>query len=188
MTSLTPCFGEANYNAKNIYIYEQYMNDILEQLVKIYTPEKGYFIKETPNVVFAKFNILKDGSITNLSTDYEKISPSFSNLLIYKKRNELGNYHEQLVYYRYLTYFKAKPFPEDFGECINVSLTFTLWNEKFRKKVFHNTIEIVQYNSLKIANIRPGFEAYIDRSNDINKSKIKYPIFIPDNVKFEIIQ
>ena len=199
MTSLTPCFGieqkKVIYerNKKYLTVYEQYIQDFLEQLAELYTPEK-YFPQKRMNLFTnINFEIFPDGSLTfsrliDSSSDYANTDLWFLCPIYLTRLTNIAPYHDLYIKNMIITN-KAKPFPEDFGDYIDVNLIFTHWNEKFRKKVFYTTIEPVEYSSsLKNGRMRSSFKAYIDRSNDSQKSKIKYPISIPDNIEFEFIK
>ncbi len=174
MTSLTPCFGEEYYSQK---VYENYCKDLLDQIVESYTPEKWYCTKPEPQadcVAFATFKILKDGSITDRSVDYEEVSPSFSNRLSYKKSNAIAYSHSQYIKYKLLDNIKANPFPENFADCIEVYLVFSCRKEKSENQIFHNNIKITCDLKPKKVNNKIYLNIYIERNND-TPLYLKYP-------------
>ncbi len=143
MISLTPCFGEEYYNAK-----EQYTKDILTQLAELYTPEKYFPQKEMDLRVRVTFLVLPDGSITDISTyyDYEDLSHSLLNPIHNIRLKKLLIKHEQYVL-DIFSNFKAKPFPEKLENWpyLELQFTFTYLNKRFRKPVFQTYLDVHYY-------------------------------------------
>lgn len=180
MTGITPCFGVYHYEdlmeKPELTVYEQYLKDYLESVEKIYTPEKNFPQKEMELVAWVDFKILPDGSIvdfrvTKTSENYSHGDPFWLlRFIYYARQSRLAKKHGQYVK-ELLVSNKAKPFPEQFGEYIHVSIEISHWNAWLRKRVFETKFRCryyddnVRYDPIYNVELQPNMHALIWRSN-----------------------
>lgn len=152
MTGIVPCFayGPDLMQKTDLTVYEQYLKDYAQQIEKVYTPEKYFPQKEMEFVLDVDFKIQPDGSITdilvyNRSERYYSSDPFwFLRPVYYMRLTRLSRKHEQYIKDMLLNN-KAKPFPENFGDNISVSLEFWHWNERFKNPIFKTTLKCRNY-------------------------------------------
>ena len=149
MTGSVPGFGyRPDLMPKTeLTVYEQYIKKHIEQIEKVYTPEKYFPQKNMQLELKLRYKILPDGSVSDIQTiwsseDLDHEDPTWViRPLYFWKLKRLSRKYEQYVR-NMLSSIKSEPLPEGFGDYILVnSLKLKLFNYRFRKLIFKNYIQ-----------------------------------------------
>lgn len=152
MTGTLPC---ASYESVDLMekteltIYEQYLKDYAEQIVRAYTPEKYFPQKEMQFELQLRFKIMPNGSIRDIHTiwtseDLSHEDPTWIVRPVYFwKLKRLSRIHEEYVKDMLISN-GAKPLPPEFGDYILVNgLELRHWNQYFRKPIFESNVKFL---------------------------------------------